>query len=57
VTSVAVGNSEYFQKIREGICVNGQVRSLVENDGCFLLRESVVNYSPVFDAEKRSIEV
>jgi putative transposase len=55
--SVAVGSSEYVQKIREGLGVKGKVRTLVENDGCFLLRESVADYSPVFDTEKSVISV
>ena len=55
--SVAVGSSEYVQKTREVLGVKGKVRTLVENDGCFLLRETVADYSSVFDAEKGVIGV
>ena len=50
-------NSGYVQKTREGLGVKGRVRNLVENDGCFLLRETATEYSSVFDAEKGAIDV
>ena len=56
-SSVAVGSSEYVQKTREELGVKGKVRTLVENDGCFLLREAVEDYSSAFDAEKGPIDV
>lgn len=55
--SVAVGSEEYVRQAKEELGRRAEGRDLVSEDGCWVLRESAVSYSAVFQPEKVDLSI